>query len=180
MDMNKLLLRKKTWRQLQDKVYVLLLLQGLWLHTTRSAVHGLSQEGEALLQFKGNITDDYNLLANWVDTDVLPCNWTGVTCTGNWVTAINLSNFPIAGQVPQDVLGKFNKKASEIHWTSSSSSSYYIHSSPTPLFAKLGPFQVPNAMSNLKSLSHGFLAFKILIKTNNVFIFFQIIPSSRV
>jgi hypothetical protein len=35
-------------------------------------------------------------------------------------------------------------------------------------------------MSNLKSLSHGFLAFKILIKTNNVFIFFQIIPSSRV
>jgi hypothetical protein len=115
MDMNKLLLWKKTWRHLQDKVYVLLLLQGLWLHTTRSAVHGLSQEGEALLQFKGNITDDYKLLANWVDTDVLPCNWTGVTCTGNWVTAINLPNFPISGQVPQDVLGKFNKKASEIH-----------------------------------------------------------------
>jgi hypothetical protein len=186
MDMNKLLLWKKTWRHLQDKVYVLLLLQGLWLHTTRSAVHGLSQEGEALLQFKGNITDD-NLLANWVDTDVLPCNWTGVTCTGNSVTAINLSDFPISGQVPQDVLGKFNKKPLKstelLLLSSSSSSSYYIHSSPTPLFAKLGPFQVPNAMSNLKSLSHGFLAFKILIKTNNVFIYFSdhpIVKSLRI
>lgn len=64
-------------------------------------------------------------------------------------------------------------KSIELLLLSSSSSSYYIHSSPTPLFAKLGPFQVPNAMSNLKSLSHGFLAFKILIKTNNVFICFS-------
>ncbi len=84
---------------------IILLLPGLWLLAARSA-KGLSEEGQALLQFKNNITDGSHQLTNWVATDLLPCNWTGVTCTGSSVTNINLSNFNISGEVPEGVLGK--------------------------------------------------------------------------
>jgi hypothetical protein len=84
---------------------IILLLPGLWLLAAKSA-KGLSQEGQALLQFKNNITDGSHQLTNWVATDLLPCNWTGVTCTGSSVTNINLSNFNISGEVPEGVLGK--------------------------------------------------------------------------
>jgi hypothetical protein len=84
---------------------IILLLPGLWLLAARSA-KGLSEEGQALLQFKNNITDGSHQLTNWVATDLLPCNWTGITCTGSSVTNINLSNFNISGEVPEGVLGK--------------------------------------------------------------------------
>jgi hypothetical protein len=84
---------------------IILLLPGLWLLAAGSA-KGLSEEGQALLQFKNSITDGSHQLTNWVATDLLPCNWTGVTCTGSSVTNINLSNLNISGEVPEGVLGK--------------------------------------------------------------------------
>ncbi len=84
---------------------IILLLPGLWLLAAGSA-KGLSEEGQVLLQFKNNITDVSHQLTNWVATDLLPCNWTGITCTGSSVTNINLSNFNISGEVPEGVLGK--------------------------------------------------------------------------
>jgi len=78
----------------------------IWLE--EGSAQGLSEEGKALLEFKNSITDANKWLANWVATDLLPCNWTGVTCTGDSVTAINLSGLSISGQVPEGVLGELS------------------------------------------------------------------------
>jgi hypothetical protein len=91
---------------LQQVMLLLLLLVAIWLE--EGSAQGLSEEGKALLEFKSSITDANKWLANWVATDLLPCNWTGVTCTGDSVTAINLSGLSISGQVPEGVLGELS------------------------------------------------------------------------
>jgi hypothetical protein len=91
---------------LQQVMLLLLLLVAIWLE--EGSAQGLSEEGKALLEFKNSITDANKWLANWVATDLLPCNWTGVTCTGDSVTAINLSGLSISGQVPEGVLGELS------------------------------------------------------------------------
>jgi len=100
---------EKVWNLrlfLQQAMLLLLLLVSIWLE--EGSAQGLSEEGEALLEFKSSITDANKWLANWVATDLLPCNWTGVTCTGDSVTAINLSGLSISGQVPEGVLGELS------------------------------------------------------------------------
>ncbi len=47
-------------------------------------------EGEALLELKNSIVSANKGLAKWVATDPFPRNRTGVTCTGDSITAINL------------------------------------------------------------------------------------------
>jgi hypothetical protein len=68
---------------------VLSLRVAIWLR--EGSAQGLFEEGEALSKLKNNIIGANKRLANWVATDLLPCNRTGATCTGDSVTAINLS-----------------------------------------------------------------------------------------
>jgi hypothetical protein len=55
------------------------------------SAEGPSEEGEALSELKNSILGAKKWLANRTATNLLPCNRTGRTCTGDSVTAINLS-----------------------------------------------------------------------------------------
>ncbi len=55
------------------------------------SAQGPSEEGEALSELKNSILGAKKWLANPAATNLLPCNRTGRTCTGDSVTAINLS-----------------------------------------------------------------------------------------
>jgi hypothetical protein len=50
----------------------------------------LSTDGQILLDFKSSIADENGLLQDWLESDVHPCAWTGVTCdhTSKSVTGI--------------------------------------------------------------------------------------------
>jgi hypothetical protein len=93
-------------KQLQ-KVSVMGILAGFWVVVFffPSFAHALSAEGQALLEFKNNITDANQLLTNWDASDATPCNWTGVTCTSNSVTTLDLWNFNISGPMPPGIFG---------------------------------------------------------------------------
>ncbi len=50
----------------------------------------LSTDGQILLDFKSSIADENGLLQDWLESDVHPCAWTGVTCdhTSKSVTGV--------------------------------------------------------------------------------------------
>lgn len=84
------------------------ILAGFWVVVLffPSFAHALSAEGQALLEFKSNITDANQLLINWDASDATPCNWTGVNCTSNSVTTLDLWNFNISGPMPPGIFGQ--------------------------------------------------------------------------
>ncbi|XP_042441910.1 receptor-like protein kinase HSL1 [Zingiber officinale] len=60
----------------------------------------LNQEGRSLLLAKSSLSDPYNALSDWNPADSTPCDWTGVTCSSDAVTAVDLSNFGLSGTFP--------------------------------------------------------------------------------
>jgi hypothetical protein len=50
----------------------------------------LSTDGQILLDFKSSVADENGLLQDWLESDVHPCAWTGVTCddTSKSVTGV--------------------------------------------------------------------------------------------
>ncbi|KAG6548806.1 hypothetical protein Mapa_009567 [Marchantia paleacea] len=56
-------------------------------------VHGLSPDGETLLEIKSSLVDIPDNMSNWLATDASPCSWYGVSCLedGLSVRSLNLS-----------------------------------------------------------------------------------------
>nr|XP_043613655.1 probable LRR receptor-like serine/threonine-protein kinase At1g63430 [Erigeron canadensis] len=64
----------------------------------------LSTEVHALNAFKEGIFEDPKLvLSNWNSFDADPCNWFGVTCSGNQVTKLNISGSSIKGFIAEEL-----------------------------------------------------------------------------
>ncbi|KAK1436214.1 hypothetical protein QVD17_01992 [Tagetes erecta] len=69
-------------------------------------VHGDVQsiEVHALNSFKEGIYEDpFLVLSNWIIFDSDPCNWLGVTCSGNQVTKLNISGSSIKGFIAEEL-----------------------------------------------------------------------------
>ncbi|KAI7746723.1 hypothetical protein M8C21_012766 [Ambrosia artemisiifolia] len=63
-----------------------------------------SVEVHALMSFKENIIEDPLLvLTNWNGLDSDPCDWRGVTCSGNLVTKLNISGSSIKGFIAEEL-----------------------------------------------------------------------------
>ncbi|KAG8390934.1 hypothetical protein BUALT_Bualt01G0135200 [Buddleja alternifolia] len=60
----------------------------------------LDTDKEALISFKSQIYTEFasNPLSSW-DKNMSPCNWTGVSCNGKRVVAVDLSGFGISGSI---------------------------------------------------------------------------------
>ncbi len=69
-------------------------------------IDGLSTDGLALLDFKNGLTFN-NILESWNASDVSPCNWEGVVCSGSdgLVTSLLLFNAGLYGSISPS-LGK--------------------------------------------------------------------------
>ncbi|XP_071707919.1 probable LRR receptor-like serine/threonine-protein kinase At1g63430 [Rutidosis leptorrhynchoides] len=64
----------------------------------------LTVEVHALNSFKQSIFEDpFLVLSNWNSFDSDPCNWFGVTCTGNQVTKLNISGSSIKGFIAEEL-----------------------------------------------------------------------------
>lgn len=63
----------------------------------------VTQDGEALLEFKrvlANANGVASPLANWNESDTTPCNWSGITCTAEYlVHTINLTSQGLEGEI---------------------------------------------------------------------------------
>ncbi|CAA3015267.1 LRR receptor-like serine threonine- kinase FEI 2 [Olea europaea subsp. europaea] len=70
----------------------------------------LTPDGVALLELKSSLNDTKNLLSNWLDSDVSPCHWTGISCSprDQRVISINLPYMELGGNVSPSI-GKLNK-----------------------------------------------------------------------
>lgn len=74
---------------------------GLFLATTDA---GQPIEVHALAMFKEAIFDDPLLvLSSWNVLDSDPCNWVGVSCSGNQVTKLNISGSSIKGFIAREL-----------------------------------------------------------------------------
>nr|KYP65106.1 LRR receptor-like serine/threonine-protein kinase RCH1 [Cajanus cajan] len=60
-------------------------------------VSSVNEEGLSLLGFKASLHDPNNNLYNWDSSNLTPCNWTGVFCTGSVVTAVKLYQLNLSG-----------------------------------------------------------------------------------
>ncbi|ESW21243.1 hypothetical protein PHAVU_005G054300 [Phaseolus vulgaris] len=60
-------------------------------------VNSVNEEGSSLLMFKASLHDPNNNLYNWNSSDLTPCNWTGVYCTGSVVTGVKLYQLNLSG-----------------------------------------------------------------------------------
>ncbi|KAG6477102.1 receptor-like protein kinase HSL1 [Zingiber officinale] len=60
----------------------------------------LNHEGGLLLDAKTGLEDPSNELSNWDAGDATPCHWTGVACSGDTVTAVDLANLGLVGPFP--------------------------------------------------------------------------------
>lgn len=61
-------------------------------------------EVRALNAFKESIFEDpFLVLSNWNSLDSDPCNWFGVTCSGNQVTKLNISGSSIKGFIAEEL-----------------------------------------------------------------------------
>ncbi|KAJ7519441.1 hypothetical protein O6H91_20G038700 [Diphasiastrum complanatum] len=71
-------------------------------HITATAA---SPEVSILLDLQNSLVDPHDLLDNWNSSDLLPCEWTGVSCNNatGLVTALDLSDMDLEGPVPQGV-----------------------------------------------------------------------------
>ncbi|XVF82907.1 hypothetical protein PTKIN_Ptkin16aG0088700 [Pterospermum kingtungense] len=85
-------------------------------------VRNLTTDQHALLQFKHQITDPQNILANnWTATTSV-CNWVGVSCAAKHrrVVALNLPSMDLDGTIPPQLgnlsfLGSLNLSYNNIH-----------------------------------------------------------------
>lgn len=82
----------------------------LLLHLARAATAGPGDEAAALLAFKraSVATDPRSALADWSPANSIstasPCAWSGVSCTGGRVQALNLSSMSLSGRLHLDAL----------------------------------------------------------------------------
>ncbi|KAI3823640.1 hypothetical protein L1987_05080 [Smallanthus sonchifolius] len=60
-------------------------------------VHALSSFKEAIFE------DPFLVLSNWDSFDSDPCDWLGVTCSGNLVTKLNISGSSIKGFIAEEI-----------------------------------------------------------------------------
>ncbi|KAG6480464.1 receptor-like protein kinase HSL1 [Zingiber officinale] len=61
----------------------------------------LNHEGDLLLDAKAGLEDPSHTLSDWdAATDAIACSWTGVTCSGDTVTAVDLTNLGLTGPFP--------------------------------------------------------------------------------
>ncbi|KAF3781572.1 Receptor-like protein kinase [Nymphaea thermarum] len=73
---------------------------------------GSSQEARALLDLKAALqpSSPTDVFHSWKDSDVSPCNWTGITCDSSLsVTEISLSSRNLTGVFPLDSLCRLPK-----------------------------------------------------------------------
>nr|KAJ0185110.1 hypothetical protein LSAT_V11C900503240 [Lactuca sativa] len=98
-----------------------------------SSVYGNS-EGDALITFKKQLSDPYNVLQSWDPSHVNPCTWFYVSCNSNGsVTRLDLWNMSLTGRlVPQ--LGQLTNL-------------YYLEISGNKITGK-----IPKELGNLKNL----------------------------
>ncbi|CAI9757510.1 unnamed protein product [Fraxinus pennsylvanica] len=70
----------------------------------------LTPDGVTLLELKSSLNDSKNLLSNWIDSDVSPCHWTGISCSpqDQRVISINLPYMELGGNVSPSI-GKLNR-----------------------------------------------------------------------
>ncbi|KAD4982316.1 hypothetical protein E3N88_18987 [Mikania micrantha] len=87
-----------------------LLVYSLLLCCLVSKLHGLTSDGEALVNFRTNIISSDGLLRQWRPEDPDPCGWKGVTCDFKTkrVVYLNLSNHKLSGPVSPDI-GKLDR-----------------------------------------------------------------------
>ncbi|KAI3703569.1 hypothetical protein L1987_73742 [Smallanthus sonchifolius] len=73
-------------------------------------LHGLTSDGEALVNFRTSIISSDGLLRQWRPEDPDPCGWKGVTCDlkTKRVVYLNLSNHKLSGPVSPDI-GKLDR-----------------------------------------------------------------------
>ncbi|KAI3687520.1 hypothetical protein L1987_81217 [Smallanthus sonchifolius] len=61
-------------------------------------------QAHALNSFKQGIFEDpFSVLSDWIIFDSDPCNWLGVTCSGNQVTKLNISGSSIKGFIAEEL-----------------------------------------------------------------------------
>lgn len=76
------------------KAIIIIILLLILLHndddSALTTATALSTDGQILLDFKSSIVDENGLLQDWLESDVHPCAWTGVTCdhTSKSVTGV--------------------------------------------------------------------------------------------
>ncbi|KAJ7521351.1 hypothetical protein O6H91_19G049500 [Diphasiastrum complanatum] len=82
----------------------------LFFCCTLEVAGGLSSDGQALLAFKIALTSDpRSILQSWKESDLTPCNWTGILCmtlkdAGEpRVTSINLPRKQLSGPISAEI-----------------------------------------------------------------------------
>ncbi|PKA61237.1 Receptor-like protein kinase HSL1 [Apostasia shenzhenica] len=60
----------------------------------------LSQDGLYILMAGRRLADPNFALSDWNPRDPTPCNWTGISCSGDSVDAVDLSGLKLAGAFP--------------------------------------------------------------------------------
>ncbi|KAL6616609.1 hypothetical protein ACP70R_038879 [Stipagrostis hirtigluma subsp. patula] len=59
-----------------------------------------SSDIHALFTLRDSVTEGKGFLHNWFDSETPPCSWTGITCVGRTVVAIDLSYMPLYTPFP--------------------------------------------------------------------------------
>ncbi|XP_071685921.1 probable LRR receptor-like serine/threonine-protein kinase At1g63430 [Rutidosis leptorrhynchoides] len=84
-----------------NPIHVLVITLGIFIATCDAAQ---PIEVHALSMFKEGIFDDPLLaLSNWNALDPDPCNWVGVSCSGDQVTKVNISGSSITGFIAREL-----------------------------------------------------------------------------
>ncbi|KAJ0816870.1 putative non-specific serine/threonine protein kinase [Helianthus annuus] len=74
-----------------------------------SICHGLTADGEALVNFRTSIINSDDVLGQWRPEDPDPCGWKGVTCDSTKrVISLNVSNHKLKGPLSPDI-GKLDQ-----------------------------------------------------------------------
>ncbi|KAG5072246.1 hypothetical protein AAZX31_03G123800 [Glycine max] len=69
-----------------------------------SPMTSLNSDGLSLLALKAAVdADPTGVLTSWSETDVTPCHWPGISCTGDKVTQLSLPRKNLTGYIPSEL-----------------------------------------------------------------------------
>ncbi|PWA84313.1 serine/threonine/dual specificity protein kinase, catalytic domain-containing protein [Artemisia annua] len=101
-------------KDLQEPLFSCILL----LCCLTSICHGLTPDGEALVNFRTSIINSIDVLGQWRPEDPDPCGWKGVTCDNKTmrVISLNVSHHKLKGPLSPDI-GKLDQlKILDLHY----------------------------------------------------------------